>query len=70
MYNHHSDEYYMRAHDMNDLEGEYDLATVEGRRRAKQYEALKEKSFKMFETKHKEMVMENHNFGHVYQPML
>ena len=48
MYNHHSDEYYMRAHDMNDLEGEYDLATAEGRRRAKQYEALKEKSFKMF----------------------
>ena len=60
----------MRAHDMNDLEGEYDLATVQGRRRAKQYEALKQKSFKMFETKHKEMVMENHNFGHVYQPML
>ena len=70
MYNHHSDEYQMRAHDLSDLEGEYDLNTENGKKRAKQYEALKNKSFKMFETRHKEFVLQNHNYGHIIQPML
>ena len=35
MYNHHSDEYQMRANDLDDLEGEYDTKTAEGRKRAR-----------------------------------
>ena len=66
MYNHHSDEYQMRAHDNADLTDEYDLTTQEGKKRAEEYEALRKKSFKMFDTRHKEILLDNHNYGHIH----
>ena len=66
MYNHHSDEYKMRAVDLKDVEMGYNLKTEEGKKRSESYEALRKKTFKMFETKQNEVILDNANSGHIY----
>ena len=44
----------MRAHDISELESEYNPETKEGKERLKEYEELKNKTLKLFDSSLKE----------------
>ena len=69
MHYHYADDYVMKATDLEELAPEYDPSTEEGRAREEQYQALKEKHMKLFDKKHKEILLQTHNTGHVTKPM-
>ena len=69
MYNRHSDEYQMKAVDVDELVAEYDVTTEAGRARDAEYEKYKARACKLFSARHKEMLFERHHAGHIIKPM-
>ena len=69
MYNHHSDEFAMKAVDIDELENEYDLGTEEGRIRQAEYENYRLRACKLFSVRQKEMLFEQHHSGHIIKPI-
>ena len=65
---HHSDEYQMRARDL-ELENEHNASTATGRARIREYEELKKKVFKPFDARLNEIILSCHDNGHLYQPI-
>ena len=65
--NRHSDEYKIRAEDLSyeDIPAHYNPDTQVGRERIKKYEALREKTFKSFDRKTDEIIVENMQNGHI-----
>ena len=51
MYNHHSDEYIMKASDVEELKIEYDMNTNSGKARQAQYEKYRARACKLFDAR-------------------
>ena len=68
-FNHHSDEYQMKAVDVDELRDEYDMNTVEGRARNVQYENYRSRACKLFDARQKEMLLDQHHSGHIIKPI-